>query len=39
MACCNQANDLTVDNAAAKVQEFIDGALHANWEMPTGDPR
>jgi|GEM_PF-836579 len=27
MACCNQANDLTVDNAAAKVHEFIDGDL------------
>jgi hypothetical protein len=27
MSCCNQANDLTVANAPAKVQEFIDGEL------------
>jgi hypothetical protein len=27
MACCNQSNDLTMDNAAAKVQEYVDGEL------------
>ncbi len=31
MACCNQATDLTVDSAAAKVQEFIEGDLARCW--------
>jgi hypothetical protein len=35
MACCNQATDLTLDNAAAKVQKFIDGDL-ATCEYPAG---
>ena len=36
MACCgSQTDSLTVDNAAEKVQEFIDGDL-ARCEYPAG---